>query len=132
MRKRFIVLFVFSLACILCLAGCASSSGTVMLISVSTFFSNDALIEATARELTIDGDKATVRISVVNLGSDPLDSFSADVSFLDSEGNVLYTDTQSVAFDEPLGSYESASFSASCTGKDAKKAVAISIAGSRS
>lgn len=127
MQKRPIVYALCLLMLCACLSGCAARKRTTMLNTVDTFFSDQALLEATARELKIDGDEASVRIHVMNISGDAIDGFSMQIHFLDESGNVLYTDTQSAAYEVPMENYESASITANCSGKDVGKIVAVSV-----
>ena len=129
MRKRLFARLLCAALCVLCLAGCAGESKTILLNSVSKFFSNETVLEATARELEIEGRTATVRIHIMNLNNDPLDSFGACVSFLDNAGNVLYIDEQEITLDTPLESYDSISITAACNGKHVNKITSVSISG---
>lgn len=131
MRKRLFALAIL-IALILMSAGCGSaSSQTIILNSVSKFFSNDGLLEATARELSIEGNDASVRIHILNTSEEPIDSLNAKVSFLDQEGNVLYSDELDLTYDTPLESYESTTITASCSGKNVSKIAMVSIEGSQ-
>lgn len=113
------------------LLGCNPSSKTTLLNSVDKFFSNEAMLEATARELIIEGDEASVRIHLMNLDSEPLEAFSMHVSFLDSKGEVLYVDAQEVTLEIPLESYESTSITATCSGKKVKKITSVAVEGAQ-
>ena len=131
MRKRLFALVIL-IALILMSAGCGSaSSQTIILNSVSKFFSNDGLLEATARELSIEGNDASVRIHILNTSEEPIDSLNAKVSFLDQEGNVLYSDELDFTYDTPLESYESTTITASCSGRNVSKIAMVSIEGSQ-
>ncbi len=131
MRKRLLAL-VFIIAVVLLGSGCGStSSQTIMLNSVSKFFSNDGLLEATARELSIEGNNASVRIHILNTSEDPIDSLNAKVSFLDQQGNELYSDDLDLTYDTPLESYESTTITATCSGRNVSKIAMVSIEGSQ-
>lgn len=110
--------------------GCGSSSSTTILNTVNKFFSNDVVLEATARELVIDGNEANVRISVMNTSEDQVDGFHAKVDFLDQKGNVLYSHEQDV--NETLESYESTSITATCYGKNVGKIAGVIVSDSMS
>ncbi len=129
MYKRLFARLLCAALCALCLAGCAGEPKTILLNSVSKFFSNEAMLEATARELEIVGNAANVRIHIMNLNNDPLERFGASVAFLDSDGNILYTDEQEITLDMPLEIYDSISITATCRGKNVNKISSVSISG---
>lgn len=128
MRKYLVGLLIVAALC--GLVGCGSKSSTTILNTVNKFFSNDVVLEATARELVIDGNEANVRISVMNTSEDQVDGFHARVDFLDQKGNVLYTHEQDV--NEVLESYESTSITATCFGKNVGKITGVTVSDSMS
>lgn len=123
MRKYLVWLLLA--AALLILVGCGAKSSTTILNTVNKFFSNDAVLEATARELEVQGNEASVRISIMNTSEDKVDGFHAKVDFLDQKGNVLYTHEQDV--NESLESYESTSITATCYGKNVGKIAGVTV-----
>lgn len=105
----------------LCLFGCGGKAKVTTLNSVSSFYSGGTRFEATARELTIDGNEAQVRIRFTNMGDEAVDGVYANVEFLDQQGAVLYTTGLNISSEAPLVVGDSVSGTTSCSGKNVSK-----------
>lgn len=123
-RPNQLILILFLICALFC--GCAKTQVTT-LNSVCTFYSDNTLIEATARELTIQGSDAEVRIRMLNFGEESANFINAQVDFLDEAGNVLYSDQIIDEYDTPLAPGESVGVTATCSGKDADKIKGIAV-----
>ncbi len=116
------------LAVLMLLGSFSCRTDTVTTLNTSeTFYSDYTLFEATARELTIDGHNAEVRIRFVNLSDAVAETLLAKVLFLDADGNTLYTDSFHETLDYPLAVGDSVAFTASCYGNNTKKIVGIAV-----
>lgn len=110
------------------LFGCKSEPVKKQMNSIGEFYANGNRLETTVRELTIDGNKASVRFRVVNRGEEEIGSFDINVYFLDAFGNVLYTDYISTVFESPLEVGDGQSLTAGCSGERVNEIERISIA----
>lgn len=115
MKKRFLIAALALL--LLVSAGCKKTS-TTMLNSEYKIFYGGSQIEATARELTVDGGTTTARIHFLNLGSETLKSLQALVEFVDAEGNTIDSDVLDVTFDTEVAVGEGFSENATCKSND--------------
>ncbi len=114
--------------------GCANPEDapkheTVTLNSADTFYSNGSLLEANVRELTYDGNDASVRIRLTNIGDDPIDGVDGNVRFLDKNGELLFSEEFHIAFEVALYKDETVSVTVACNGKDVKKIASVSVTG---
>ena len=114
-KKRLLIAALVLL--LLVSAGCKETSTTTLNSEYKIFYGG-CQIEATVRELTVDGGTTTARIHFLNLGSDSLDSLQALVEFVDSEGNTIDSDILDVTFDTEIEAGESFSESAVCKSND--------------
>ena len=136
MRKRLFRICSLLLLAALLIApfGCgnpeeAPKYETIVLNSAETFFSNGTLLEANVRELTYNGNDASVRIRLTNIGDDPIDGVDGNVRFLNADGEVLFEEELHVAFEEALYKDEAISVNVSCSGRDVRKIAAVSVTG---
>lgn len=128
MKHRPALLLIACLLASVFLFGCKSEPVTRNLNSVLEFYSDGNRLEATVRELTIDGDDASVRFRVVNRGESEIPSLKLSVRFLDASGSELYTDDVSASFAPPLAVGDSKSITADCSGERVGEIERISIA----
>ena len=98
-------------------AGCKETSSTTLNSEYKIFYGG-CQIEATVRELTVDGGTTTARIHFLNLGSETLKSLQALVEFVDSEGNTIDSDVLDLTFDTEVAVGESFSENAICKSND--------------
>lgn len=111
MKKRF-----FSAALVLLMlvsAGCKQTSSTTLNSEYKIFYGG-CQIEATVRELTVDGGTTTARIHFLNLGSETLSSLQALVEFVDAEGNTIDSDVLDLTFNTEITVGEGFSETATC------------------
>ena len=99
---------------------------TTMLNKEATIYFGDSQIEATARELTVDGGRTAVRVRFVNISGSPLESLDASVDFVDIDGNVIASDEITLTFEEPLAVGDGVSATARCNSDDRIVSVALS------
>ncbi|MEG1524628.1 MAG: hypothetical protein RRZ24_01060 [Clostridia bacterium] len=118
--KRCLPAFLLFFMITMPIFGCKAISETAVLDTESRFLSSEALIEATVRELTIEGNVASVRIHLLNRSGGPVDHIDAQVEYTDINDDVLYTDQIHVVYDEPLPDGGSSSATSSCNGKKIK------------
>lgn len=98
-------------------AGCKQTSTTTLNSEYKIFYGG-CQIEATVRELIVDGGTTSARIHFLNLGSENLSSLQALVEFVDSEGNTIESDVLDLTFDTEITVGESFSESATCSSND--------------
>lgn len=101
---------------------------TTILNKEATIYYGDSQIEATARELTVDGGRTSVRIRFVNLSGVSLESLKAHVDFVDAHGGVIASDEIELTFTEPLTVGDSVSGTAYCESNRRIRSVLISSA----
>ena len=115
MKKRF-----FTAALVLLMlvsAGCKQTSSTTLNSECKIFYGG-CQIEATVRELTVDGGTTTARIHFLNLGSETLSSLQALVEFVDAEGNTIDSDVLDLTFSTEITVGEGFSETATCKSND--------------
>ncbi|MPN19594.1 hypothetical protein SDC9_166965 [bioreactor metagenome] len=115
MKKRF-----FTAALVLLMlvsAGCKQTSSTTLNSEYKIFYGG-CQIEATVRELTVDGGTTTARIHFLNLGSETLSSLQALVEFVDAEGNTIDSDVLDLTFSTEITVGEGFSETATCKSND--------------
>ena len=123
MKKRF-----FTAALVLLMlvsAGCKQTSSTTLNSEYKIFYGG-CQIEATVRELTVDGGTTTARIHFLNLGSETLSSLQALVEFVDAEGNTIESDVLDLTFSTEITVGEGFSETATC--KSNEKIVNVYVA----
>jgi hypothetical protein len=114
-KKR---LFILALALLLLVsAGCKETSTTTLNSEYKIFYGG-CQIEATVRELTVDGGTTTARIHFLNLGSETLTALQALVEFVDADGNTIDSDVLDVTFDTEVAVGEGFSENAICKSND--------------
>lgn len=127
---RWLVKTAVALAAVLiasfCLA-CKEQSVT-MLNKEATIYYGDSQIEATARELTVDGGRTSVRVRFVNISGSSLETLSAHVEFVDADGGVIASDEIELTFEEPLAVGDSVSGTARCDSDERIVSVVLSSA----
>ena len=111
MIKRIAV--VFLIAALLVSAGCKTTSTTILNSEYKIFYGGSQ-IEATVRELSVDGGTTSVRVHFLNLGTEELGTLEALVEFVDSNGEVVTSSVISATYDTPLAVGESVSETVSC------------------
>jgi hypothetical protein len=94
-------------------AGCKQTSSTTLNSEYKIFYGG-CQIEATVRELTVDGGVTSARIHFLNLGSETLSSLQALVEFVDAEGNTIESDVLDLTFSTEITVGEGFSETASC------------------
>ena len=115
MKKRF---FTAALALLMLVsAGCKQTSSTTLNSEYKIFYGG-CQIEATVRELTVDGGTTTARIHFLNLGSETLSSLQALVEFVDAEGNTIDSDVLDLTFSTEITVGEGFSETATCKSND--------------
>lgn len=114
-KKRFLTAALVLL--MLVAAGCKETSSTTLNSEYKIFYGG-CQIEATVRELTVDGGTTIARIHFLNLGSETLSSLQALVEFVDAEGNTIESDVLDLTFSEEITVGESFSESARCKSND--------------
>lgn len=112
MRKKILVALL-AIAGIALLSGCKTESTTILNSSYTIFYGGSK-IEATVRELKVDGGTTTARIRFLNLGSEALSSIEAQVEFIDKDGKTIDTVIISDTFTTPVDVGASFSESAAC------------------
>lgn len=127
-RTAFLLTVLLLLPCL----GCGNKEDapkheTITLNSVNKFFANGVLLEANVRELTYDGNDASVRIRFTNLGDDPIGGIDANIRFLDKDGNLLFEEGLHVVFEVALYKDETFSANVSCNGRDVRKITGVSV-----
>lgn len=132
--KRTVRALCLLFALLLGMLGCANPAEapkyeTIVLNSVDTFYSNGTLLEANVRELNYDGNDASVRIRLTNIGDDPIDGVDGIVRFLDENGETLFSEEIHIAFESALYKDENVSVNVSCSGRDVRKIVSVSVEG---
>ena len=115
------LLIVFLLASV----GCKATSKMVLNSEYKIFYGGSQ-IEATVRELTVDGGTTTARVHFLNLGTEDLNSLEALVEFVDANGDVVTSSVISVTYDSPLAVGDSASETVSCDSDSRIKGVYVS------
>ena len=116
---------VFLIAALLVSAGCKTTSTTILNSEYKIFYGGSQ-IEATVRELSIDGGTTSVRVHFLNLGTEELGSLEALVEFVDANGEVIATSVISATYDTPLAVGESVSETVSCDSDSRIKGVYVS------
>jgi len=116
---------VFLIAALLVSAGCKTTSTTILNSEYKIFYGGSQ-IEATVRELSIDGGTTSVRVHFLNLGTEELGSLEALVEFVDANGEVISTSVISATYDTPLAVGESVSETVSCDSDSRIKGVYVS------
>ncbi len=111
MIKRIAVVFLIS--ALLVSAGCKTTSTTILNSEYKIFYGGSQ-IEATVRELSVDGGTTSVRVHFLNLGTEELGTLEALVEFVDSNGEVVTSSVISATYDTPLAVGESVSETVSC------------------
>ena len=112
MRKIIFVLIV-ALSFVLLLLGCKTETTTTLNSEYKIVYGGSQ-IEATVRELKVDGGRTTARIRFLNLGSEELGSIEAQVEFIDGNGEIISTYIVQETFDTPIAIGESFSETAEC------------------
>lgn len=115
MKKRFVIAVLVLL--MLISAGCKQTSTTTLNSEYKIFYGG-CQIEATVRELTVDGGTTTARIHFLNLGSETLTSLQALVEFVDAEGNMIESDVLDLTYSTEIAVGESFSENATCKSND--------------
>jgi len=108
--------------------GCKEQSTTILNKETTIYFGGSQ-IEATVRELTVDGGQTSVRVRFVNISGSPLEELKAHVDFVDADGAVLVSDEIELSFHEPLTVGDSVSGTASCKSNERIVGVVLSSAG---
>ena len=116
---------VFLIAALLVSAGCKTTSTTVLNSEYKIFYGGSQ-IEATVRELSVDGGTTSVRVHFLNLGTEELGSLEALVEFVDATGEVIATSVISKTYDTPLAVGDSVSEIATCDSDSRIKSVYVS------
>jgi hypothetical protein len=116
---------VFLIAALLLSAGCKTTSTSVLNSEYKIFYGGSQ-IEATVRELSVDGGTTSVRVHFLNLGTEELGSLEALVEFVDSNGEVIATSVISATYDTPLAVGDSVSEVATCDSDSRIKSVYVS------
>ena len=116
---------VFLIAALLVSAGCKTTSTTVLNSEYKIFYGGSQ-IEATVRELSVDGGTTSVRVHFLNLGTEELGSLEALVEFVDATGEVIATSVISKTYDTPLAIGDSVSEIATCDSDSRIKSVYVS------
>ena len=111
MIKRIAV--VFLIVALLVSAGCKTTSTTILNSEYKIFYGGSQ-IEATARELSVDGGTTSVRVHFLNLGTEELGTLEALVEFVDANGEVVTSSVMSATYDTPLAVGEGVSETVSC------------------
>ncbi|MEN6338859.1 MAG: hypothetical protein ABFD03_01900 [Clostridiaceae bacterium] len=111
-------LFAASLILLMLFAAACKTESTTVLNSEYKVFYGGCQIEATVRELTVDGGTTTARIHFLNLGSETLAELEVLVEFLDAEGNTIDSDVLNLTYDPTIAVGEGFSESASCKSND--------------
>ncbi len=124
MRKILIAILTLT-SVLLLLTGCKTESSTVLNTGYKIFYGGSQ-IEATVRELKVDGGTTSTRIRFLNLGSEELASIEAQVEFIDAEGNTIATAVIQDTFDTPIPVGESFSETAECNSNSKIKGVYVS------
>jgi len=112
MRKVFVVI-VLIISLLFLAVGCKTESTTILNSEYKIFYGGSQ-VEATVRELKVDGGKTTVRIRFLNLGTEELGSFEAYVEFVDVNGETIDSYVISDTFSTPIPVGESFSETAEC------------------
>ena len=115
------LLLVFLLAT----AGCKTTS-TKILNSEYKIFYGGSQIEATVRELSVDGGNTSARVHFLNLGTEELNSLEALVEFVDANGDVVTSSVINVTFDTPLAVGDSDSETVTCDSDSRIKGIFVS------
>lgn len=110
--RRFVSLLLAMLL-IISFSACKTQRQTT-LDSVDVFYCDGCKIEATARELTVDGGTTSARIRFANMGSDPLGYIDALVEFVDAAGDTIASDVIHILFEAPLEVGDGVSATAIC------------------
>ena len=105
-------------------AGCKQTSTTTLNSEYKIFYGG-CQIEATVRELIVDGGTTSARIRFLNLGTEELSSLEALVEFIDADGNVVATSLISATYSSPIAVGESVSEVASCNSDTRIKSVYV-------
>lgn len=111
--KKHLTLVLLLLLSVLLISGCKAMSTTTLNSEYKIFYGGSQ-IEATARELTVDGGTTTARIHFLNLGTEELSSLEAYVEFMDANGDTIESYVISKTYDEPIAVGASVSETASC------------------
>ena len=111
--RKLTFIFVFALAFVLLLSGCKTESTTTLNSEYKIVYGGSQ-IEATVRELKVDGGRTTARIRFLNLGSEELSSIEAQIEFIDGNGEIISTYIVQETFDTPIAIGASFSETAEC------------------
>ena len=111
--RKFLTVFVSTIAVFVLFAACKTESTTI-LNTGSKIFYGGSQIETTVRELKVDGGTTTARVRFLNLGSEELSSIEAQVEFIDADGSTIATYIISDTFSSPVPVGESFSETAEC------------------
>jgi len=122
MIKRIAVALL--LAVLLATAGCKTTSTTILNSEYKIFYGGSQ-IEATVRELSVDGGTTSARVHFLNLGTEELNSLEALVEFVDATGEVIATSVISVTYATPLAVGDSDSETATCDSNSRIKGVYV-------
>ena len=132
LRKVCILISAFILLTALC--GCGGNEDevkarydTVTLNTANNFFCNGTVLEANARELTYDGNDASVRIRITNIGDDPVESVDANVRFLDADGNMLFERALHQPLAEKLYKDETFTVNIDCSGENVRRITSVNV-----
>jgi len=124
MRKFTAILFSTILMLAL-LTGCKTESTTTLNSGYKIFYGGSQ-IEATVRELKVDGGRTTARVRFLNLGSEELTSIEAQVDFIDANGETIASYIIQETYDTPVAIGESFSETAECDTNSKIKGVYVS------
>ena len=111
-------LFTAALVLLMLFAAACKEESTTVLNSEYKIFYGGCQIEATVRELTVDGGTTSARIHFLNLGSETLAELEVLVEFVDAEGNTIDSDILDLTYDPEIAVGEGFSENASCKSND--------------
>ena len=111
--RKFTAILLLAFTCVLLLSSCKTESTTTLNSEYKIVYGGSQ-IEATVRELKVDGGNTTARIRFLNLGSEELSSIEAMIEFIDGNGKVISTYVVQETFDTPIAVGASFSETAEC------------------
>jgi hypothetical protein len=123
--RKFLTVTLVLVSVLVLLTGCKTESKTTLNTGYKIFYGGSQ-IEATVRELKVDGGTTSARIRFLNLGSEDLSSIEAQVEFIDADGNTIATTIVQETFDTPIPVGESFSETAECDSNSKIKGVYVS------
>ena len=123
--RKFLTVTLVLVSVLVLLTGCKTESKTTLNTGYKIFYGGSQ-IEATVRELKVDGGTTSARIRFLNLGSEELGSIEAEVEFIDSDGKTIATYIIQETFETPIPVGESFSETAECDSNSKIKGVYVS------